>query len=133
LDNADEKTIRTSDKGWLTVLARAYAKREPVLVIDDAQVGIRPGEETLLELARRSRLSTRELVAVCTALGLSAAGIGMIVLAFVDPEPTSKLGLLVGGGAVTLLTGGLAALKVLVGLRPPHVELGSRGVSLRWE
>ena len=33
-------------------------------------------------------------------------GAGSLVLAFMDPEPTTKLGLLVGGGIVMVLAGG---------------------------
>lgn len=46
------------------------------------------------------------LPAIAGASGLMLAGAGMILLAFFDPEPTSKLGLLVGGGLVAVLGGG---------------------------
>jgi len=45
---------------------------------------------------------------------LMAIGGGAIVLAFMDPEPTSKLGLLVGGGAVMVLAGGGVILAIVV-------------------
>jgi hypothetical protein len=67
------------------------------------------------------------------AVGLSAAGVLMVVLAFLDPEPTSKLGLLVGGGAVCVLTGGLTAVGVLTRRRPPNIEISARGFRISWE
>ena len=57
----------------------------------------------------------------------------MVVLAFLDPEPTSKLGLLVGGGAVCLLTGGLTAVAILTRRRPPTIEMSAAGFKISWE
>jgi hypothetical protein len=70
---------------------------------------------------------------VGVSVGISAAGITMVVLAFLDPEPTSKLGLLVGGGAVCVLTGGLTAVGILTRRRPPSIEVSPRGFSIRWQ
>ena len=72
-------------------------------------------------------------VAVGVAVGVSAAGVMMVVLAVLDPEPTSKLGLLVGGGAVCVLTGGLTAVGILTRRRPPTIEMGAGGFKIRWE
>jgi hypothetical protein len=115
------ETIRTSEPGWLAHLARAYRERRPAVVIDDAAVGIDPRSQTILDMARRARLSPRELGAVAVAVGVSGAGAMMVVLAFLDPEPTSKLGLLVGGGVACVLGGGFAAIRVLVSHKPPRV------------
>ena len=57
----------------------------------------------------------------------------MVVLAVLDPEPTSKLGLLVGGGAVCVLSGGLTAVAILTRRRPPTIEMGPGGFKIRWE
>jgi len=43
-----------------------------------------------------------------------ALGAGALVLAFMDPEPTSKLGLMVGGGVAMALTGGGIIITLLV-------------------
>jgi hypothetical protein len=72
-------------------------------------------------------------VAVGVAIGVSAAGVMMVVLAFLDPEPTSKLGLLVGGGAVCVLTGGLTAVGILTRRRPPNIEMSAGGFKISWE
>jgi hypothetical protein len=45
---------------------------------------------------------------------LMILGAGAIVLAFLDPEPTSKLGLLVGGGVLMAVTGGGVILTILI-------------------
>ncbi len=112
--------IRTSDRGWLERLARAYKDRAPVVLEDDLGVGIDPARQSVLDMARHVRLTVREWTAVGVSLGLSGAGILMVVLAFLDPEPTSKLGLLVGGGALCVFTGGVAAIRILVSHRPPR-------------
>lgn len=51
-------------------------------------------------------LDAAEKGAIVGASGLILVGCGMILLAFFDPEPTSKLGLLVAGGVVSVLSGG---------------------------
>jgi pimeloyl-ACP methyl ester carboxylesterase len=78
-------------------------------------------------------LSPEEWTAVGVSIGLSAAGIVMVVLAFLDPEPTSKLGLLVGGGAVCVFSSGLSAVRILTKLRPPSVEVSPRRIRISWE
>lgn len=125
--------VRTSEKGWFGKLARAYRERTPILVVDDANVGVDPAAESLVSMGLKAGLSPTEWTAVGVSIGVSAAGITMVVLAFLDPEPTSKLGLLVGGGAVCVLTGGLSAIRVLTKLRPPNVEVSPRGIRISWE
>ncbi len=128
--------IKTSDSGWMERLARAYQERAPVVVIDDAGSGIDPGRQTVFEMARLVRLSPREMAAVAVALGMGGAGVLMILLAFLDPEPTSKLGLLVGGGAVCVFTGGLTAIRILVSHKPPRVRVDAGNIArfeISWE
>lgn len=125
-------TIRTSDSGWLTRLTAAYRGRIPVRLVDDADIGIDPQNQSLVSMGISARLRPAEWVAVGVSLGLSAAGIAFVVLAFVDPEPTSKLGLLLGGGALCTLTGGLSAIGILVRRRPPNIEVDGKGFRIRW-
>ena len=47
-----------------------------------------------------------EKLAIAGGGTMMLLGVGMILLAFFDPEPTTKLGLLVGGGIATALGGG---------------------------
>jgi hypothetical protein len=128
-----DMTVRTSDKGWFGKLARAYQERTPILVVDDAKVGIDPAADSLVSMGLQARLSLAEWTAVGVSIGVSAAGITMVVLAFLDPEPTSKLGLLVGGGAVCVFTGGFSAIRILTKMRPPIVEVSPRGIRISWE
>jgi hypothetical protein len=125
--------IRTSEKGWLTLLAAAYRGRIPVNLVDDARVGIDPQSQTLAAMGMNARLSATDWVAVAVSLGLSAAGVGFVVLAFFDPEPTSKLGLLVGGGALCALTGGVSAVGILIRRRPPNIQVDGKGFKISWD
>ena len=68
-----------------------YRTRLAGVLVDDAALGINPGDQTLLQMARVSGLSRREIVSVCVALGMSGVGVTMVILAFVDPEPTLSL------------------------------------------
>jgi hypothetical protein len=128
----DEIQIRTSEEGWFTQLARAYKQKTPVFLVDDAKVGIDPAVESLAAMGLKARLTPREWSAVGVAVGLSAAGAAMVILAILDPEPTSKLGLLVGGGAMCVLTGGLTAVRILTKMRPPNVQIGPSGMKIFW-
>lgn len=128
----EEVQIRTSEEGWFTQLARAYKQKTPVFLVDDAKVGIDPAVESLAAMGLKAKLTPREWSAVSVAVGLSAAGAAMVILAFLDPEPTSKLGLLVGGGAVCVLTGGLTAVRILTKMRPPNVQIGPGGMKIYW-
>ena len=128
-----DSTIRTSQPGWFPRLARAYRERTPVLLVDDAKVGIDPESQSLVAMGVRAGLAPADWAAVAVAVGVSAAGVLMVVLAFLDPEPTSKLGLLVGGGAACALTGGLTAVGVLTRRRPPNIEMSAGGFKISWE
>lgn len=124
--------VRTSQPRWLDALARNYKARSPVLLIDDAGIGLDPGSQTLLLMAKHAGLSQREVAGACVAAGMSAVGIAMIVLAFIDPEPTSKLGLLVAGGTVCTLYGGFSALRIFTRHTPPNVSVGAHGIEISW-
>ena len=128
----EEIQIRTSEQGWFTQLAQAYKQKTPVFLVDDAKVGIDPAVESLAAMGLKAKLTPSEWSAVSVAVGLSAAGAAMVILAFLDPEPTSKLGLLVGGGAVCVLTGGLTAVRILTKMRPPNVQIGPGGMKIFW-
>jgi hypothetical protein len=132
METNQELVVRTSQPDWLKTLAVAYKNRKPALLIDDAGLHVDPTSFTLLQMAREVKLSHREIAGICVALGMSAAGIGMIVLAFVDPEPTSKLGLLVTGGVTSFVCGGWSAIRILTNLKPPSVRITARGIEIVW-
>jgi hypothetical protein len=132
METNQELVVRTSQPDWLKALAIIYKNRKPALLIDDAGLHVDPASFTLLQMAREVKLSAREIAAVLVALGMSAGGVLMIVLAFVDPEPTSKLGLLVAGGVTSFLCGGWSALRILTNLKPPSVRVTARGIEIVW-
>jgi len=132
MDTKENMIVRTSQPDWLSALAIVYKNRQPALIIDDAGLGVNPASYTLFQMVKEAGLSRREIAGVCVALGMSATGIAMVILAFVDPEPTSKLGLLVGGGLACVLCGGLGALRILTNLKPPYVRVTARGIEIGW-
>src|SRR5947199_9978317 len=104
-----ELVIRTSQRGWLSDLAKAYKERRPVTVIDDAGLGIDPSLESLLEMGHKAGLSVRVGMGVLMSLGMFGAGVWMIAAALADPEPRSKLALLVHAGATCVVGDGRPA------------------------
>src|ERR1035437_9306715 len=61
MDESLEKIVRTSDPNWLRTLALLYRARQAGVLIDDAGLGINPEDQTLLQMARVSGLSRREI------------------------------------------------------------------------
>lgn len=59
-------------------------------------------------------LDEGEKLAIAGGGTMMLLGAGMILLAFFDPEPTTKLGLLVGGGITAVLGGGAVFLTVIL-------------------
>lgn len=126
-------TIRTTEPEWLPRLTRAYRQHAQVELIDDAGVGIDPATQSLLQMGLAGRLSRREWTAVSVAGGMTVFGAGMVIAAILDPDPTSKLGLLVGSGALLALTGGFQTIRVLTRQKPPSITITAKGVHIGWE
>ncbi|MFC1609393.1 hypothetical protein ACFL6C_00405 [Myxococcota bacterium] len=125
-------TIRTSEKGWLARLAKSYRERKPALLVDDGDVGVDPSTHTLWDMGRRVELRREEWIAVLVALGMVGAGIAMTIAAILDPEPTSKLSLLIVGGILCTVGGGFSAIRVLTKEKPPDVKFSRFGIEIRW-
>lgn len=126
--------IRTSSPGWLATLSKAYRSKTTVFLLDDAQLGIDPINQTLLEMGRKANLSRREWMAVLIGLGISAAGAYLLIMAILDPEPYSKIAFALGTGAVLVAGGGLTAIRVLVGHKPPNIKVTpDGGFEIRFE
>ena len=126
-------TIRTSEQGWLARLAKAYRNRDRVVIIDDANVGIDPSSQTLLDMGLKTGLSRQEWIAVLIAGGMTIFGAAVIILAILDPDPTSKLGLLIASGAVLTLGGGFSAIRILTKHKPPKVRVSGHGIEIEWD
>ena len=128
----NETTIRTSELGWFKRLVEVYKKKRPAFVVDDAKVGIDFSGQNLFDIGGKANLSMQEWLGVFVSLGVGAAGLWLIRLAVIDPEPTSKLWLMVGGGILCAVTGGGYAIYILTNRKPPNVEAGPRGVKISW-
>ena len=125
------KEIRTSQTDWFPQVVRSYQNREPFLFVDDKGYGINL-TESLLTAGLKGGLSPREWGAVVASFGVGVFGAALIVAAIVDPEPTSKLGLLIGVGALLTFTGAGNGIRILVDVRPPNVRVSSNGVEIVW-
>ena len=127
--------IRTSEARWLERLAQVYKARSPATIIDDAHVGISPETHTLFEMGQKAKLSWREMAAVCVALGIGITGLAMLAMAWFDPEPTSKLSLLIAGGVICVCTGGMTGVRILAKAKPPRIKVGAGGAvfEIEWK
>jgi hypothetical protein len=119
--------IRTSSPGWLASLASAYRWQRSVELIDDAGIGIDPIHDTLLDMGKKAKLSHREWIAVLVALGIGFAGAYLLVMAILDPEPYSKIAFALATGGLLVAGGGFAAIRVLVGHKPPNIRISPKG------
>lgn len=125
-------TIRTSEKDWLARLTQAYRNHSEVELIDDAGAGIDPARQSLLQMGLTGRLTRREWTAVSISAGMTVFGAGLVIAAILDPDPTSKLGLLVGSGALLALTGGFQTIRLLTRQRPPSITISVKGIHIDW-
>ncbi|MGB6134842.1 MAG: hypothetical protein WBG54_23905 [Acidobacteriaceae bacterium] len=125
-------TIRTSERDWLPRLTQAYRRHAEVDLVDDAGAGIDPASQSLLQMGVAGRLTRREWTAVAIASGMTLFGAGLVIAAIVDPDPTSKLGLLVGSGALLALTGGFQTIRLLTRQKPPSITISPRGIHIDW-
>ena len=128
-----ELTVYTSQSDWFAKVAVAYRKKSKILLIDDANLGINPAEQPLVEMLSLGNSSLQDWAGVLVSLGISAAGIRFVVAAIIDPEPTSKLGLLVASGAILAFCGGFSAIRIITTLKPPSVEISKTGIKIGWE
>ncbi len=110
--------VKTSDPEWLDKAINFYIEGEDFLVIDDAFLGIEREHllsgVALLRFAWTNRhVDKQKLYRILMGLGMTAIGVGMIAAAIADPEPTSKLGLLIAGGITLMLVGSTTVLEAL--------------------
>lgn len=105
-----------------------YKARESFELVNDAKLNIDPAEMTLPNMGRAAAVTWDQWVQLGGVFGIGATGVGLIVLAVLDPEPTSKLGLMVGAGALLAATGAFGGIYVLTGLKPSRVEVKREGV-----
>jgi hypothetical protein len=126
-DESNALVITTSSANWLLSLANAYKSKTWVHLIDDANIGINPINETLLAMGRKANLSQREWIAVLVSLGVSVAGAYLLVMAILDPEPYSKIAFALATGALLIAGGGFSAVRILVGHKPPNVKVSPKG------
>lgn len=129
MSDSEEKglVVKTSHPDWLVSVANAYKSQMSFRIVDDARIGIDPINDTLLDMGRKANLSQREWIAVLIALGVSATGAFLLVMAILDPEPYSKIAFAIGTGALLIAGGGFSAIRVLVGHKPPNVKLSPKG------
>jgi hypothetical protein len=133
-ESEEKRQVKTSTRGWLKEVAEAYRNRVPILIDDDAQVGINPKEDSLLKMGIKAKLSAREWAGVCLSLGVAGIGVWLIVMAVLDPEPFSKVALVIVTGALLLGTGGLVAVRVLTHLKPPNIRIFKTGIfEIYWD
>ena len=112
------ETIKTSNPEWLEIALKKYSLKKEFIFIDDAKLGMTEKDlKSAVNLIKASKAkagkTVKQITAVLVGIGMSSAGIGIVILAIADPEPTTKLGLLVGGGLLLVLTGSYATMKSL--------------------
>lgn len=125
--------IKTSEEKWFVKIANCYKNKLDFTLVDDLGIGIDPSKEYLFQMGIKAKLAKEEWVATGIAMGIGAAGLAMIILAVADPEPTSKLGLMLVSGAVLVLGGGFQAIRTLTKAKPPNVKVGPGGFDISWD
>jgi hypothetical protein len=118
----------------MSELANAYKDKVSLYLIDDASVGIDPRSQTILDMGLKGGLSAQEWTGVIVSLGVASAGAWLLVMAVLDPEPYSKVGLAILTGAVLLGSGGFYAVQILTKVKPPSVKVSKAGgFEISWD
>jgi hypothetical protein len=114
---ADEVVINTSDPDWLEKSLECYTAKQPFVFLDGGNLGIKEKDlrtaVSLIRAAKKSGMSIKSIVAALVGIGITAAGVWIIMAAIADPDPTHKLGLLIAAGFILALTGSLGTLAAL--------------------
>lgn len=113
-----EKTIKTSDKKWLETALKEYSSKKQFTLIDDKRIKLKEKDlnsaVSLIKAAKlKGKKSIKQITKILLGLGLSSAGVYVIIIAIADPEPTSKLSLLLIGGIILAISGGYGTLRAL--------------------
>lgn len=113
-----DKIIRTSDPQWLEKTLKLYSKKDEFTIIDDADLGLSKDDvSSVIKIVRAARekgkIDAKRILSALSGAGLTTTGVWMVYAAIIDPEPTSKLSLLVGGGILCILTGSLTLFSSL--------------------
>ena len=124
-------TIRTSDSNWLKNTLKCLKAKAPFTLVDDAGLGItledlRTGL-LLVSKAEKAGVPWNRIAQALAGIGYCGIGIWVIRMACLDPEPTSKLALLVGGGLLCIFVGGgvvFVALKAPIKVKAHFGEYG---------
>ena len=112
------KIIKTSKPEWLEEALKEYSSKQEFTLVDDANLGMTEKDlKSAVSLIRASRSKAgktiKQITAVLVGMGMGASGVYIIILAIADPEPTTKLGLLITGGLILAISGGFGTLRAL--------------------
>ena len=110
--------IRTSDSDWLQKALECYRDKQVFNLIDDANIGLDSTDlisavRLIAKTKKAGGIGAKGIATILTSLGLSSVGVWLVLAAIVDPEPTSKLGILIAGGVALIALGGLSILRSL--------------------
>lgn len=122
-----EIIVRTSDADWLQTSYAHYQKKQTFQLFDNAMIGIDPVHDSLIRMGIKAGYSMEDWRKFFACIGVSGLGLTLCVLAFLDPEPTTKLSLLVGGGVALVISGGVTALLLVLNVRPTKVVVSHGG------
>lgn len=118
MNNKDKVIIKSSEADWLERALKQYTSKIPFQFIDDADIGLKEKDlrsaVNLIKAAKgKGGITWKQIVGLLTGLGISGAGLWIVAAAVADPEPTTKLGLLITGGLVLTVMGGYGSLASL--------------------
>ena len=111
------KIIDGAKSEWIKEVLDAFMSRKAFIIENfpynlSSEAVISSGIE-FLKLLNKEGMSYKEIAQLLVGIGISSAGMWLVWLAIIDPEPTSKLAILTVGGIVLIAVGGIAALRAL--------------------
>ncbi|MFA9388520.1 MAG: hypothetical protein ACERKD_01850 [Prolixibacteraceae bacterium] len=110
--------FHTSDEKWFEKSIKAYTLKQEFNIIDDLKIGLTKSDvksavALISFVKKQQKMPWKKITQTLTSIGITSVGVWIIAAAIADPEPTSKLTLLITGGLILTLTGSLGTLAAL--------------------
>lgn len=100
--------VRTSDPRWFEQMAKAYKRRQPGVLVDDAKLGVKPSGMALRNLAALAEQQARN-----PAAGSLTIGFGIVAM-------------------IGTVLGLFALYERFTGRRPPNAKIKFGGIGIEW-
>ncbi len=122
--------IRTSEEGWFSRLAAAWAQRRAIVLVDDARTGFDPSKARSLWHAG---VAVNDWPGLLLSIAVVALGAWLLLAtAVARPHGPAKMMLLVFAGLACIATGILALVTCIRSQAQPQIVYDGEAYRISW-